>query len=48
MEYYNTTVIYTTIILGSVIGEGVGIRHMYPITDTPVYSCKYNDIKNLK
>ena len=24
------------------------IRHVYPITDPPVYSCKYNYITNLK
>ena len=48
IRYYNTTIIYTTIIRGSVIIEGFGIRHMYSITDPPVYSCKYNVIENIK
>ena len=46
--YYNTKSMYTTIILGGrKYGKGVGIRNRYPITDPPVYSCKYNYIKNL-
>ena len=37
--YYNTTIIYTTLIIG------VGIRHLYPITDHPVYSLYIKKLK---
>ena len=47
--YYNTKIMYTTIILrvgnrgrGSVLGTGIRLPTL------PVYACKYNYIKNLK
>ena len=53
--YYNNTMIsmydhvhlevYLTYVMGSVIGERVGITHMYPITDSNVYSYQLNYIK---
>ena len=45
--YYNTNIIYTTIILGGGNRRRGSVVGTDPITDPPVYSCKYNYI-NLK
>ena len=42
--YYNTTISYTTIN----VGVGNGRKGSVLGTGIPVYSCKYNYIKNLK
>ena len=39
---------FTKSIRGWELENGVGIRHIYLITDSPVYSCQYNYIKNIK